>query len=288
MGYELTFHYHERDESEGKYNTEETKTLTKNVGRRSAEVPLEQVAAVVMGQLARRDIWVVDVEIAEFAKRTVSFKETKSGIIIKNRKFNYDQVAGHLISEEDQPEPDMSMYAPQKHLMMPSMPQEHVMPPEQHFMTRDDEADMPPQIQPRQQQPRQIQPKRDPNMPLRHEVFRPGREDYGQLQREGIKLSMGKTYPVFREVVKQVAGGPYGSMDTVFYVVQDDSGQKIEVGSGFFEPVPRGLSFTGISGYNVRPPEGKLSYVDTAPISTGDPTLDAMMAAQDAALLRRG
>lgn len=254
MSYEIKFHFHERDEIEGKYNTDESKTLTRIVGKRTEDVPLEQVAAVILGQLARRDIWVVDVEIAEFARRPVSFKETKSGVIIKNKKFHYDQVAGHLISEdEDKPI------------------QQHQQPQQQQVL----------QTQP-------IRPKRDPNVPLRYEVFHPGREDYGQLQREGVKLSMGKPYPIFGENVKMVQG-PYGGVETLYYVVQDDSGQKIDISGMFFEPMSRGLSFTGMQGMpSMKIPEGKLSYVDTAPMSTGSDNLDALIAKQDAALLRRG
>jgi len=47
------------------------------------EVPVEKLASAVMMQLARRDIMVFNVEISEFIKRKVSFKETKGGVLIK-------------------------------------------------------------------------------------------------------------------------------------------------------------------------------------------------------------
>lgn len=43
-----------------------------------------------MGQLARRDIWIVDVEVFELTKKQVNCKETKGGIIIKNKKFLFE------------------------------------------------------------------------------------------------------------------------------------------------------------------------------------------------------
>lgn len=43
-----------------------------------------------MTQFARRDIIVTDVEIFELSKNKVSFKESKGGIIIKNKKFLFD------------------------------------------------------------------------------------------------------------------------------------------------------------------------------------------------------
>lgn len=44
-----------------------------------------------MSQLARRDIFVVDVEINELIKKEVSFKESNGGIVLKNRKFLFNQ-----------------------------------------------------------------------------------------------------------------------------------------------------------------------------------------------------
>ena len=43
-----------------------------------------------MTQFARRDILITDVEIFELSKNKISFKESKGGIIIKNKKFLFD------------------------------------------------------------------------------------------------------------------------------------------------------------------------------------------------------
>ena len=88
MGFECHFKYYER--IDGEYNKEETKLLKKKVGDPFEDVPLQKLAVAVMAQLARRDIWIVDVEIFELTKKQISFKESKGGIVIKNKKFSFD------------------------------------------------------------------------------------------------------------------------------------------------------------------------------------------------------
>ena len=66
MGYEVTYKYHPKREDGNGYNTDEVKELTKKVGKAFDDMPSEKLAAVVMSQLARRDIWIIDVEIFLF------------------------------------------------------------------------------------------------------------------------------------------------------------------------------------------------------------------------------
>lgn len=99
MGFELVFKYHEK--TEGGYDTTEQKTFKKKCGDPYEDVPLEKLALLVMGQLARRDIWIVDVEISEFVKKSISFRETKGGIVIKNKKFSLDsKLEANIVVEE--------------------------------------------------------------------------------------------------------------------------------------------------------------------------------------------
>ena len=102
MGFEVTYKYHER-QKDGKYNTEEVKELKKKVGNSFEELPLEKLAAVVMSQLARRDIWIIDVEISEFVKKKLNYKESSdgNGIVIKGKKFSFGKSA-ELIAEDVQ------------------------------------------------------------------------------------------------------------------------------------------------------------------------------------------
>lgn len=86
--FEVTYFYY--DKTGDDYDKSETKKMVKKVGTPYEDVPVEKLAQLIMSQLARRDIFVVDVEIYEFAKHKVSFKETKGGILIKNKKFMLD------------------------------------------------------------------------------------------------------------------------------------------------------------------------------------------------------
>ena len=90
MGFEVVFKYH--DKIENGYDTLENKTFKKKFGDPYEDVPLSKLALFIMGQLARRDIWIVDVEINEFIKKSISFRENKSGIIIKNNKFTGEYI----------------------------------------------------------------------------------------------------------------------------------------------------------------------------------------------------
>jgi hypothetical protein len=90
MGYEVIFYYKSKDKETGTYKEEESNNFKKRVGDPYEDTPIEKLASVIMKQLARRDVWVEDVEIYEITKKKISFKETKNGIIIKNKKIILD------------------------------------------------------------------------------------------------------------------------------------------------------------------------------------------------------
>jgi hypothetical protein len=100
MSYEITYRFHSRLE-EGTGYKEEIEEKSVKIGKPFDDISLEQCAAAIMSQLARRDIWVVEVEVHEFVKKKISFKESKdgSGIILKNKKFSLNQTAQLLTSE---------------------------------------------------------------------------------------------------------------------------------------------------------------------------------------------
>jgi hypothetical protein len=107
MGYEICYWYHERM-PDGKWNTDERREMKKKIGGPTDEVELEKLAAIILTQLAKRDKLVVDVEVYEYAKKRISFKEASdsSGIVLKNKKFTAGTIAGQLMVEEsDEPQP---------------------------------------------------------------------------------------------------------------------------------------------------------------------------------------
>ncbi len=89
MGYEVNYKYYER--ADRGYNTEEEKDLKAKIGDPFEDVPMEKLAAAIMAQFARRDIMIFDAEIVELTRKVIKFKETKGGIILKNRKYSFDQ-----------------------------------------------------------------------------------------------------------------------------------------------------------------------------------------------------
>jgi hypothetical protein len=117
MGFEILYKYHERLDAGG-YNKDEVKELKRKIGEPFEETPLDKLASAILSQLARRDIWVVDVEIQEYKKQKVNFRETKGGIVIKNRKFNLDNEA-NMVSQEVAVVPDTTSEQPHNALPLP-------------------------------------------------------------------------------------------------------------------------------------------------------------------------
>ncbi len=121
MGFEVHYSYHDRRE-DGGYNTDEKKKMKKKVGDPYEEVDTDKLAGAVMAQLARRDIWVTDVEIFELAKKKVTFREGKGSVIIKNKKYMMDgstaQIVGQEVAEMGVYQPDPSQSATMHHGMM--------------------------------------------------------------------------------------------------------------------------------------------------------------------------
>lgn len=98
MMYEIKFFYYERNE-DNSYDKNNLKNITKNIGGITDEIDIKEVAGVIMKQLARRDIWVETCEVYEYSKKQISFKETKGGIVLKNKKFLFDVLGNSLIEE---------------------------------------------------------------------------------------------------------------------------------------------------------------------------------------------
>ncbi len=89
MGYEVEYKYYKEIEK-GEYNRDEVMTNSIGVGTPYEEVSLDVLAGKIMALLARRSILVFGVSINEFVKKEISFRETDNGIVIKNRKFKFD------------------------------------------------------------------------------------------------------------------------------------------------------------------------------------------------------
>ena len=101
MAFEITYRYHPRLEEGVGYDHDVTDEKKVKVGKPFDDTPLEKCAAAITAQLARRDIWVIDVVVYELVRKEISFKESKDGrgIVLKNKRFTLNSTA-ELIAED--------------------------------------------------------------------------------------------------------------------------------------------------------------------------------------------
>jgi len=202
MGYEITFKYKEAGEKPGSYN-EEILEKSQKVGKVTEEVSLEILAGKVMSQLARRNILIVDVEIHEYARKKLSYRETSDGIVIKNKKFSFDS-GSVVVTEEFEDEDNFKpLPSPSKELADRSCPIAQKM-------------NVAPQVR----------------RPIRHEIFEPEPLALHKANQKGLKFTVGKKYPVYSE-------DSLGS--TITYNTTDDRGKDVNVSSEYFVAIGSGL-----------------------------------------------
>jgi hypothetical protein len=207
MGYECHFKYHER--IDGEYNKEEIKILKKKIGDPFEEISLQKLAASVMAQLARRDIWIVDVEIFELTKKQITFKETKGGVLIKNRKFLFDGQEEDIAS-----------------IIVEAIPQENQ-------MNIVGEASQPVRQVANQHPHNAIQSSSidsSTKRPIGQLVFAPEPQQIPEIKQKNLKFTVDNKYAIYER-----KSSPLGDMLTVI----DDTGRQQTISDKFFVPVPQ-------------------------------------------------
>lgn len=177
--------------------------------------------------MARRDIFVVDVEVFEIAKKTISFKETKGGCVIKGKKFLLDSDMKLTFTEEQEVVP---LCIAQEY----SQSEEPVLrpaPKAQHQVGR----------------------------PLFNAFFDPGKEV--ATARKEARLTIGRSYQVYKEVfnslgirTKLVIRDDNGELKEVneFYFLPDSvSIVGFEEEDGIGKSKGDGLSWGGVVEENI-------------------------------------
>lgn len=209
MGYEVTYKYHPKQEDGNGYNTDEVKELTKKVGKAFDDMPPEKLAAVVMSQLARRDIWIIDVEIFEFIRKKISFKESKDGrgVVIKNKKFSLDAAA--CLIEEDLFSEDV-----EKNSVSQATKEEQGLQPHEIVAQR------------KKQVVKNVTPQGNPQSWL---AFDPMPQMLPEIQSQGLRFTPDKKYPVYgrRE-------HPSGSELGILISTINDLEEAVEVNDKYF------------------------------------------------------
>lgn len=204
MGYEVTYKYHER--TDDGYNRDETKSFKKKVGDPFDDVPLEKLAGAIMLQLARRDIWIIDVEILELSKKIINFKESKGGIILKNRKFLFDgsdstEIVAQELSQEIQQDYSVNL-------------QKQVVHPHNNLQNHIKE-----QVS--------NESRTTNKKPIDYVVFLPEPQQMSEIKQKNLKFTQDKRYAVYEK--KLGFGGE-------IFTMIDDLGREQTVSDKFFVP----------------------------------------------------
>lgn len=199
--YEIIFTYHEKNEN-GKYDTNNSKELRKKItGKKDEDVPLENIAKFIILQFSRRNIWVTGVQIFEYVKKEISFRETDNGIVIKNRKFNLSDNIVVSMEEQETAVPTAS----------PITTQSVATPDDGKYVN--------------------IEGKHPHNNGVRRPVdwvvFAPEPQQMLEIKQKSLRFTPEKKYPIFE---KQISG--IGEV----YVMLDDVGREQLVSDKYFVP----------------------------------------------------
>ena len=234
MGFEITYKFHPRKEGGG-YDLEKVQEKTSKVGKAFDDTPLEKCAAAILSQLARRDVWVVEVEVSELVKKKISFKESTDGkgILLKNKKFSFNATA-EMVEEEEVPAAQQLVVPPgmQPHEMMQ---QAAAPPPGTHphevnqidNLYADPNRSIAPKVQPIQVNQKKI---------LYEVYYEPERYYANEIKALNLKFTVGNKYPVH-----VVVPHPTGKIDLQKIIVTDDTGKAVRVDEKFFTTAGRGL-----------------------------------------------
>ncbi len=175
-----------------------------------------------MAQLARRDIWVVDVEVVELVRRSVNFKECKDGkgIVLKNKRYSFDGSADILEEEEVETTP----------LVVPNGMQPHEVMAMRQQNNMDDLYSNPNKPVPVKQQPVTV----NTNRVMYKVYFDPAIQYINEVKR--YKLTKDKEYNVY-----QVIAHPTGKLDLQKIVIMDDTSKILTIDEKYFTTAGRGL-----------------------------------------------
>ncbi len=178
IGYEIVYSYYEKNET-GEYNKELLKEKKVKIGSPHDDVSIDVLAGKILAQLARRNIFVQDVKIFEFIKKSISFRETDDGIVIKNKKFRFDDGPVIIGEEINTDGTDIEEIKPEVK-SKPTIVQTSV---------------------------KQVNQK-----PLRYETFDPESLLLEAAKSRGYKFTVGKKYPILNERLA-AAGVMYTTQD---------------------------------------------------------------------------
>lgn len=200
MGYEIIYYYQEKGE---KGYDENIKTFKKRLGDPYEDFALEELSRSILLQLARRDIYVKDLEVYEITKKKINYKETKNGIILKNKKYLFSgEGLGLVVENEDLESKEISIK------------QEN----QKENLTQINTPQLPQVI------------KNTKKRIIKKMNFVPEPQQQIDLLKKGIKLTPDRTYEI-----ENIEPHPNGVNEV--YTLVDDKGKSQKISDLYFIPV---------------------------------------------------
>lgn len=236
MGFEVNYIFCDKDEN-GDYDKNNLKSFKKKVGDPFEEVSLEKLASSIMAQLARRDIFISDVEVFELSKKKVSFKETKLGLVLKNKKFLFDSLESPLSSFENED-------------AQTTQPKQVFQPSNSLSASVDSSVTL------------------ENKTPITTVVFSPEIHQMQEIKRNGLNLTIDKKYSVYKK-----APSKNGLGDS--YLIIDDKNKEQWVSDLYFIPGTVNLLGDKELGFSDSPScsrGGNLLW-DDSPLDTNMPNI---------------
>ena len=264
MGFEIKYIYHNRKE-DGGYDTENKEEKFIKVGKPFDDTILEKAAASIMAHLARRDIWVIDVEVAELVRKPISFKECKDGkgITLKGKRYAFN-CASQMVSEDVSEETE---------LVIPPGVQPHefaaIQKQNQSSMERDSNGSV------------TLKNSTVPSIQINQKIvvfkviFDPPIQYVNEIKRLGLRFTIDNEYPVHKVIQHST-----GKLELQKIAVTNDVGKVVTVDEKFFTTLGTGLladKQLNFSGSTVRSTirKPKLMFEDQMVMETSDPKIDS-------------
>lgn len=239
MGYEIKLKYHPKFEDSFGYDTEQKKEMTKKVGKAFDDTGLEQLAAALIAQMARRDILIYEVEVDELVRRSITVKECKDGrgIIVKGKRFSLDKAARLVEEAEVVSPPPASVPA-----VMPQAVHPHEQIAEQRRLQAAIQPASEDQVEDLYSNPQKAIVKHaTPPVPVNQKkvLYWVYFEPYmwqAEVKSMKLRCTEDKKYPVHR-----VLPSPDGRLDNQKIIITDDTGQLVTLDEKYFTSAGKGL-----------------------------------------------
>lgn len=211
--FEVEFKYYKQKEDLD-YNKDESFVFKNKFGKIDEDYSKEKLAKYILTQLARRDIFIYDVEVYEFTKKKVNFKLGKNGFSIAGSKFSNSDLAEDCNLENDVPAEPQEI----PHVSGPHSPKPPIQQPQQNKFVN---------------LANRINDTKTKKIMRRVSFVPPLRMDKTKFP---YKFTLNKVYPVYSE--RYVPNGIGMYITTV-----DDNNDVLEVIDEYFVPANAALEY---------------------------------------------